>query len=513
MIKVCKRVFLLLLGYFIFFTGMDVLALSDVSIGVSEVTPGVKICTKSSIFSDKAFLYGWNSNSSISAWPGEEMTLNEDGYYCYTVKENNTFSNVVFNNNFNAQTIDLSTIKDNGNLVNNYLYIFNDMYDGKYIGEWYIYDKSGLLTLLSSASSKIDNRLKYTKSTYNTLKNEYDISTGIINYENPYDSSDSPLIVNRDDSSGTSVYSSPYIDAYNRLSNAIGGLSKRLPIVVNDDIITGVVEAKYVDNADNENYVISIDAQPISGYKLNTIKASVITGYNDSEPVLGDELTVSKVGDKYQAIYSEDISNNYKGIYIDASFSKKVYKISFTVDKNGKVVYVKDGNEFDINDVVEVEHGDDFLARIIANDGYILKSATVNGSAAEITDNYLNIKNVGTDQHVELSFTLKTYNVSIDDVNYVFPHGTTYDEIVSKVNPSKDGYVFIGFVDKDKNRVSKDYVVKANDSLYTLFNDKNEIINPETGMNVLKVIVLFTFIIILLYINGKNIEKRKKKKI
>ena len=34
------------------------------------------------------------------------------------------------------------------------------MYDGKYIGEWYIYDKSGLLTLLSSASSKIDNRIK-----------------------------------------------------------------------------------------------------------------------------------------------------------------------------------------------------------------------------------------------------------------------------------------------------------------------------------------------------------------
>ena len=56
-------------------------------------------------------------------------------------------------------------------------------------------------------------------------------------------------------------------------------------------------------------------------------------------------------------------------------------------------------------------------------------------------------------------------------------------------------------------------MVKANDSLYTLFNDKNEIINPETGMNVLKVIVLFTFIIILLYINGKNIEKKKKKKI
>ena len=91
MIKICKNLFLLLLGYFIFFTGINVFALSDVSIGVSEVTPGVKICTKSSIFSDKAFLYGWNSNSYISSWPGEEMTLNEDGYYCYTVKENKTF--------------------------------------------------------------------------------------------------------------------------------------------------------------------------------------------------------------------------------------------------------------------------------------------------------------------------------------------------------------------------------------------------------------------------------------
>lgn len=509
MMKNCRRLLLLFVGVVIFTLCINVSALSEIGIGTGETFPGMKICTQSSIFSDKAYMYAW-TDSPISNWPGEEMTINEDGYYCYTVQENRTFTNVVFNNNFNAQTIDLSTIKDNGNLINNYLYIFNNMYDGKYIGEWYVYDKTGLVTLVSSASNKLDKRLSYTKPSYNTLVEEYNNSNGIINYPNPYGSSSSPLIIERD-SSGT-VYSSQYIDAYNALYNAIEGLKDRLRLVVNDDIITGTITAKYVDSQENNNYVIEIDARPTTGYKLNDVRAYKITGYSGDEPILGDELAVYPSDTKYYTEYTEADSENLKGIYIDATFSKKIYKINFTVDRNGKVVYVKDGSEFDIEDVIEVEHGTNFLARIIANEGYIFKSATVNGDPATIVNNYLTIANVGADQVVEISFMLKTYTVSIDDVNYIFPHGTTYDEIISKIDTNRDGYTFVGLVDKNHERISSDYVVKGNDTLYTLFRDSNEIINPETGMNILKVSVLFVFIITLLYINGKNIERKRLKK-
>lgn len=509
---VFKRLLFVFIGIVIFSFCLNVSASSNITIGVNELYPGIKICAQSSIFSDKAYIYGWKNSSTISAWPGEEMIKDEDGYYCYTVQENKTFTKVVFNNNYNSQTIDLSTIRDSSNLINKYLYVFNSMYDGKYIGEWYVYDKSGLTTLVSSSSNKVNSRLKYTKATYNTLKTEYDNSSSIINYPNPYESVESPLVVHRDDSTGTSIYSSPYIDAYNGLSNAIEGLENRVPIVINNEIITGVVEAEYADEASNDNYVVGIDAEPVTGYDLKAVRAYKITGYNSGEPILGDELEVTTSGNRYYTEFTQETAEEIKGVYIDASFQKKVYKISFTIDKNGRVVYIKDGSEFDIDDVVEVEHGSDFLARIIANEGYTLKSATINGTPATITNNYLEIQNVGADQTVEITFTIKTYTISIDDQNYVFPHGTTYDEILKKIDTNRDGYTFIGLIDRNGKRVSKDYKVTGNDTLYTLFRNDSDIVNPETGMNILKVIILFMIVSTLLYINGKRIEKNKKKK-
>ena len=78
------------------------------------------------------------------------------------------------------------------------------------------------------------------------------------------------------------------------------------------------------------------------------------------------------------------------------------------------------------------------------------------------------------------------------------------------IKPHKDGYTFVGLVDKNNKRISKDYRVIGNDTLYTLFRNDDDIINPETGINILKVILVFVFIIVLLYINGKSIEKNKK---
>ena len=113
----------------------NVYATSNISVGVRAVTPGKKICASSNVFGN-AHLYGWdyNSDQPISVWPGEAMTKNDDNFYCYTVQNGKTFNMVLFNNDYDAQTINLSTIMDDSDLINDYLYIFNTPYDGKYIG-------------------------------------------------------------------------------------------------------------------------------------------------------------------------------------------------------------------------------------------------------------------------------------------------------------------------------------------------------------------------------------------
>ena len=513
--KIMKKLFTLVFTFIITLIVFDnVHATSNISIGVRAVTPGKRICASSSVFGN-AHLYGWNYNSNqpISAWPGEAMEREDDGFYCYTIQNNRTFDMVLFNNDYNAQTINLSTIMDDSDLINDYLYIFNTPYNGMYIGEWYVYDTSGLTTLVNSTTNKVNNRLKYTKPTYNTLKTEYDNSNGIINYANPYDSTDTPLVIHKDESSGGAVYTSRYVDAYNALANAVEALKERLNLVVNDDIITGELNAEYIDDAASSNYLIDITAEPITGYKVSDVTARAITDYNDGEPVLGDSIPVTNTENHYYTEYNDSFAQNLKGIYIDANFAKKVYKINFTIDKNGKVVYIKDGQEFDVYDVVEIEHGSNILAKIIANDGYTLKHAKINGSSVSVSNNTFNIPDIGADQEVEISFTLKSYNVSIDDNEYIFTHGTTYNQIFDMIKPHKDGYTFVGLVDKNNKRISKDYRVIGNDTLYTLFRNDDDIINPETGINILKVILVFVFIIVLLYINGKSIEKNKKKKL
>lgn len=492
----------------------NVYATSNISVGVRAVTPGKKICASSNVFGN-AHLYGWdyNSDQPISVWPGEAMTKNDDNFYCYTVQNGKTFNMVLFNNDYDAQTINLSTIMDDSDLINDYLYIFNTPYDGKYIGEWYVYDTSGLTTLVNSTTNKVEKRLKYTKRTYNTLKTEYDNSNEIINYDNPYGSTDTPLVIHKNDSSEGVVYTSRYVDAYNGLTNAVEGLKDRIPIVVNDDLITGELSASYTDEAEQSNYIISINAEPITGYDVSEVTAHAITGYNGTEPVLGNEIPVTSSDGHYYAEFDEEFASNIKGVYVNADFIKKTYKIKFKIDKNGKVIYIKDGQEIDLYGLVSIEHSGNLLAKIVANEGYVLKSAMVNGTSASVRNNTLNIEDIGADQEVELFFTLKSYTVSVDDVDYIFVHGTTYDQIVAMLNPHKDGYTFVGLVDKNRERLSKDYKVVGNDTLYTLFRNDDEIINPETGLNVLKVIIIFIFVITLLYINGKSIEKNKKKRL
>lgn len=490
----------------------DVNAKSDLKIRVYSPRAGSKICAKSSALDSGARVFAWNTfdnNNAISSWPGQVMTLDSNGNYCYTVNSGEMFNRIIFNNgDSNNQTIDLSTIRDTGDIIDSLLYVFEEKNGkNKYVGEWYVYDNSSLVSLKSNAETKISNRLKYTKSSYNNFKSMYDSANSAIMYDNPISSTSPYIIHSNDDINGNAVYTSPYIDLYNNFTDSIDDLVERVKLVIDDEISGGVVTASYVDGEADPNNIIHVDSEANLGYDLSSINVHKITGYDGTSPILGDELS-STSDDNYE--FSDSDVSGSSGIFVSASFKKKVYKIKFTVDKKGKIIYVKDGNEIDIDidDILEVEHGTNFLAKIIANDGYEFQSATVNGNDHDVVDNMLKINNINSDQVVEIKFTLKNYTVNIDDVSYTFAHGTTYDEIINILKPSKNGYIFQGLVDKNKNKIDKDYIVKGNDTLYTSFvkADSDDVSNPDTGLQLIKIFGMMSIVIGLLYFNYRRVK-------
>ena len=502
----------------VLFNIKSVNATSNVKIDVGTIGEGMTICSKSSKYDNNAHLYAWTKNeygqaiSSVAVWPGLYMTKTNN-IYCYTFKSGESANNLIFNNGSNnVQTIDLSAIKDDGNLINKLLYSFENKNEVNYIGEWYVYDNSAIVNLVSSASPKVNNRLKYTKATYNELKTQYTNSSNIMNHTDML-SENTPYIVHQTYVDDRVVYSSPYIDAYNALSNAIEALRNRGNIIVNDSIVGGDIQASYVDTESDENYKVRVEADTADGYELTSLKLNRIESYNESEPVLGTEYTIPRPTPSTVEIPASDLDGG-KGLYLNASFRKKVYTISFTIDDHGKVVSTDDDdNEYDVTDVVSIEHGDTFLAKILAEQGYEIKSATVNGENYQVSNNSIRLENVQSDQHVVIKFTLKTYTVSIDDEDFIFTYGTTYNEILEKINTTKEGYVFDGLIDKNKHRISKDYKVTSNDALYTVFKEKSAdgIVNPTTGMNIMAILLLFGIVFGVLYVSGKKQQKKEIK--
>ena len=505
-----------------------VYAESNVRIDTYSPPENTVICLKSSKIPDNAHLYGWfaydGSNTPISAWPGEAMSLTTNGIYCYTVKSSDRFDKVIFNNNNDMQTIDLSTIysvvgdgneRQSVNIVTKYLYMFEDDFiEGQgHKGEWYVYDSSALNNLVNSTTPKINTRYTYTKTTYNLLKSAYNTSLGIVNYSNPY-SNDSPLIIHSDNGvSGRAIYTSQYVDAYNALVNANDGLKNRAQIYYENNIVGGSVTASYADKETEENNKVEINPVTGVGHDIDYVKAYKINDIvNNSSYLLGDEITVTKSNNKYYTEFSDSTVSSSKGIYIDTRFKKKIYRISFTIGENGKIVDKDSGNEIDVDDVIEVEYGSNFFAKLVANDGYELKSATVNNNDATIENNILKLEDINDDQNVVILFTIKNYTVKIDDVDYIFAHGTKYNEILSRIVTQKDGYTFAGLVDKNKNKITDDYVVTKDDALYTVFKDNNDnnIINPDTGLYFLKIILLVMIVGILLYFSKMFTRKANR---
>ena len=157
----------------VLFNIKSVNATSNVKIDVGTIGEGMTICSKSSKYDNNAHLYAWTKNeygqaiSSVAVWPGLYMTKTNN-IYCYTFKSGESANNLIFNNGSNnVQTIDLSAIKDDGNLINKLLYSFENKNEVNYIGEWYVYDNSAIVNLVSSASPNT-----YT-ITYHVTYNDY----------------------------------------------------------------------------------------------------------------------------------------------------------------------------------------------------------------------------------------------------------------------------------------------------------------------------------------------------
>lgn len=90
---------------------------------------GVTVYLKNDAGWSNVKCYMWNSNSDKNAnWPGESMTLIDDGVYMYTSSK--VFKNCIFSNGGNPQTNDLTV--NNG-------YIYNNK-----TNQWEVYDTSPL---------------------------------------------------------------------------------------------------------------------------------------------------------------------------------------------------------------------------------------------------------------------------------------------------------------------------------------------------------------------------------
>lgn len=475
---------------------------------VYSLAVGKKICVRSDVFKQvNAYnVYIWtsfNNNKPLAEWPGVAMQEEGEDIYCYTHTDDSEAYNYVIFNGGGKQTVDLSLIDDKEQLIDTFLYQFDDshMIGGKYIGEWYVYDTSELVEIVNTAKA-LDGK-KYTINSYNNvlaaLGNGTDDSKADYISKATIDNDPSDNLTIRYENN---VYSSDYIDAYNSLAIAMNNLVERMKISVNNSITGGTLSADYVNNSDNS---ISITPSANMGYELKKLTAKKIVSYDsDNNPVYGDETNIDISGGADTYNYSFDESeygqNNMVGLYFDAQFAKKTFKIRFIVGANGKITTLDDA---DVPSPVTVEYNDDYSIKIKANKGYEIDKILINGQEYHLTDGVLVVKNVKEDTEVEISFKLKSYNIKVDGTNYKFAYNTTYNQIIEYLNLSNNED-FLYLKDKEGKKLTDEYKVEKDDELTVVYKDKKEdgkkqednssskdvSDNPLTRDNIVKSVVL-----------------------
>ena len=497
-----------------------------------------RICVQSNILkeSNTFKIHLWDSfhgNRPYREWPGVDMTKEEgtDDIYCYTHTDDGyLYDYVLFHNNSGKQTIDLSTINDTKGLINTFLYNFEESdreYSGKYRGRWYVYDTQAIKDLVTEAKSL--NKNDYTISTYNAVKaalgdsvevsqvteqNQGDYQLEADYYSKLTRENDilDKLVVTYE---GGQYYAT-YLDKYNALATAMNNLKKRKDIVVNNNISNGSVSASYKQDSDR---TIKITPTPATGYKLESITVKKITSYDaDNKPVFGESTSIDISSGNYEYSFaaSEYDSDNMVGVYVDATFKKKVYTLTFTVGANGEIKNLDGTN---VENPIHVEYNDGYTIRIKANTGYKIDKVTVNGTEKTISDDVLELKNIKQNTTVSITFKLKKFTVKIDDKNYTFLYGTTYDEILEDLVLEKEGYKFLYLTDKNGNKISSEYVVTKDDELKTLYEELasgqamggEEVSNPHTGDSIFDHLFIILLSATGLLTGIDYLRKRKRK--
>lgn len=492
-----------------------------------SIADGKKICVRSDILKHENTynMYMWtsfNGNKPLVAWPGLSLQNEGEDIYCYThTADGESYDYVIFNGG-GKQTVDLSLIDDSEQLISTFIYQFDDsnMIDGKYVGAWYVYDTSKLVEIVNVAKGLNGN--DYTISSFNNVLDA--LGNGTSDSKADYiskatiDNDPSNKLVVRYENN---LYSSEYIDAYNSLATAMNNLVERKKIVVNDQIDGGNINATYDSNSDTS---ISITPTPALGYKLKKLTVKKIVSYDgDNNPVFGDETDIDINSNNFNYAFdaSEYTTNNMVGLYFDAEFAKKTYKLRFTVGTNGEITTLDDG---EVLSPVTVEYNDDYSIKIKANKGYEIDKILINGQEYHLTNGVLVVKNIKEDTDVEISFKLQSFTIKVDGQEYKFSYNTTYEQIIEYLNLS-DNEDFLYLKDKDGNKLTDSYKVEKDDELTVVYKDKkdesksedkvlpkNESKNPLTADSIIKYVVLLVFSLNIIILIISVLLKRAEKK-
>ena len=203
------------------------------------------------------------------------------------------------------------------------------------------------------------------------------------------------------------------------------------------------------------------------------------------------------------------------GVYVDATFKKKTYTLTFTVGANGEI---KNLDGTDLENPIYVEYNDGYTIKIKANTGYKIDKIIVNGTEKTISDDMLELNNIKQNTSVSITFKLKEFTIVIDDKYYKFLYGTTYDEILENLVLEKEGYKFLYLTDKNDNKISSEYVVTKDDELKTLYEELatgqtmggEEISNPHTGDSIFDHLFIILASAVGLLTGIDYLRKRKK---
>lgn len=235
-------------------------------------------------------------------------------------------------------------------------------------------------------------------------------------------------------------------------------------------------------------------------YKIKVDDTEYKIAHGTSYSDLLKQITTERKGYDFKGLENKNglLDSNYIVLGDDelsSIYERKTYKITLIVGKDGKVY---DTSDNEVTSPITVKYEDDYTLKIVANEGYDVRSVTVDGIEYKLTNGQVKIKNVQKDLEVKVDFKLKAYKVEVDGENYNIVHGTTYEELLKQIKTTKKGYVFKGIKNSDGEILDENYVVNSSDKLEIIY-EKDPIIEvPSTGDSIIGYVMIFMSALIAL---------------